>query len=279
VSELEISLTNPAGRKVVLLSRVCPGTTSLNLSFDDAAAAALSCPLTGGGTYRPANPLADLINDQANGNWTLSITDNVAGNGGTLTGWSLELCTVGDVPTPPSSLTILPGTFSNGNTENLLIWLDNSGNETRFEVERAFGTPTNYAAIGTTAANETSFSDRVTASGRYYYRVRACNAVGCSEYASEATILANRNTELLKGIEVYPNPSNGIFKVNVDNGQKGNITLRVTDALGRTVATETVVKGAGALQHQLDLSKLATGVYQLHVDLPNGTAVTRLLKQ
>ncbi|RYU76754.1 T9SS type A sorting domain-containing protein, partial [Hymenobacter persicinus] len=110
-------------------------------------------------------------------------------------------------------------------------------------------------------------------------RVRACNSIGCSAYTTEATVLGNRNEQLLKGIAVYPNPSSGIFKVNVDNGQQGNITLRVTDALGRVVATETLVKGAAALQHQLDLSKLSTGVYQLHLDLPNGTAVTRLMKQ
>ncbi|SHJ10349.1 Por secretion system C-terminal sorting domain-containing protein [Hymenobacter daecheongensis DSM 21074] len=279
VSELEISLTNPAGRSVVLFSRACPGTSNLSLSFDDAAAAALACPLTTGTTYRPANPLAALITDQPNGSWTLRITDNTAGNGGTLTGWSLELCTIGDVPAAPSSLSVLPGTFTNGGTENVILWADNSGNETSFQLERSFNTNTNFQLVSTTGANETNTVDRVTTSGRYYYRVRACNAIGCSAYTTEATVLSNRNTELLKGIEVYPNPSTGIFKVNVDNGQRGNITLRVTDALGRTVATETLVKGAAALQHSLDLSKLNTGVYQLHLDLPNGTAVTRLMKQ
>ncbi|WP_165370561.1 reprolysin-like metallopeptidase [Hymenobacter persicinus] len=279
VGELEITLTNPAGRSAVLVSRACAGTNDISLSFDDAATAALTCPLTGGRTVKPISPLAALLNDPANGNWTLSINDNAAGNGGTLTGWSLELCTVGDVPAAPSSLTIIPGTFSSGGNENLLVWLDNSGNETSFEVERSFNTNTNFQRVTTTAANEANAVDRVTASGRYYYRVRACNSIGCSAYTTEATVLGNRNEQLLKGIAVYPNPSSGIFKVNVDNGQQGNITLRVTDALGRVVATETLVKGAAALQHQLDLSKLSTGVYQLHLDLPNGTAVTRLMKQ
>ncbi|GAA4015612.1 zinc-dependent metalloprotease family protein [Hymenobacter fastidiosus] len=279
VGELEISLTNPAGRTVVLASRVCPGTSDLSLSFDDAAAAALTCPLTGGATYRPANPLAALINDPANGDWTLSINDNAAGNGGTLTGWSLELCTVGDAPAAPSSLTVIAGTFSNGSNENTLIWLDNSTNETSFQVERAFGTNTTFQLVATTGANESNTVDRVTVSGTYYYRVRACNAVGCSAYTTEATVLSNRNAELLQGIDVYPNPSTGVFRLNIDNGRRGNITLRVTDALGRTVAAETLVKGTTALQHQLDLSKLSPGMYQLHLDLPNGTAVTRLLKQ
>ncbi|GAA3951034.1 zinc-dependent metalloprotease family protein [Hymenobacter algoricola] len=279
VGELEITLTNPNGRSVVLLSRACAGTADINLSLDDAATASLPCPLSGGGTYKPANPLAALINDNANGNWVLSINDNAAGNGGTLTGWSLELCTVGDVPAMPSSLTIIPDPFVNGSSQHILTWYDNSTNETRFEVERSFNTNTSYQPLTTTGTNESNTVTSVSVSGRYYYRVRACNAVGCSEYATEATILGNRNAELLKGIAVYPNPSTGIFKVNVDNGQRGNITLRVTDVLGRTVATETMVKGAAALQQQLDLSKLSSGVYQLHLDLPNGTAVTRLIKQ
>ncbi len=102
VSELEISLTNPAGRRAVLFARTCPGTNNLSLSFDDAAAAPLACPLTAGATVRPFNSLGELLNDPATGNWTLTIIDNKPGNGGALTGWSLELCTLDEVPAAPS---------------------------------------------------------------------------------------------------------------------------------------------------------------------------------
>ncbi|MCC6869846.1 MAG: hypothetical protein IT522_13590, partial [Burkholderiales bacterium] len=38
------------------------------------------------------------------------------------------------------------------------------------------------------AAGSTSYDDVVSAAGTYAYRVRACNASGCSAWASTATI-------------------------------------------------------------------------------------------
>ncbi|RSK35995.1 reprolysin-like metallopeptidase [Hymenobacter metallilatus] len=283
VSELEISLTNPAGRRVVLFSRACPGTTNLNLTFDDAATAALACPLSSGATVRPANSLGDLLNSSAAGNWTLTISDNNTSNGGTLTGWTLELCTVGEVPAAPSSLTTLAPTVTAALATIDMIWLDNSGNETGFEIERA-RSGGSFAKIATVPANTTFYTDQVTANGPYCYRVRAVNTTGVSGYSNEscqtvAGITAVRNAALLQGIEVAPNPSAGVFNVRIDNAQRGSITLRVTDALGRQVQAQTLTKGAAALQLPLDLSALSTGVYTLHFDMPNGSTVVRLLKE
>ncbi|AHJ96352.1 reprolysin-like metallopeptidase [Hymenobacter swuensis] len=284
VSELEISLTNPAGRRVVLFSRACPGTANLNLTFDDAATAALACPLTSGATVRPANALGDLLNDPANGNWTLTISDNTAANGGTLTGWTLELCTVGEIPAAPGSLTTLAPTVTATAATIDMIWLDNSGNETGFEIERARTGTAAFARIATVPANTTFYTDQVTANGPYCYRVRAVNATGASGYTNEscqtvAGVTATHNAALLQGIEVSPNPSTSVFNVRVDNAQRGPITLRVTDAVGRQVLTQTLTKGSTALQLPLDLSALRTGVYNLHFDMPNGSTVVRLLKQ
>lgn len=93
------------------------------------------------------------------------------------------------------------------------------------------------------------------------------------------TVLGNKDAALLRGIQVFPNPSTGLFQVNIDNAQRGPITLRVTDALGRTVERSVLNKTSAPLQHALDLSKLSTGMYQLHLDMPEGTAVVKLLKQ
>lgn len=283
VSELEISLTNPAGVRVVLFSRQCAGTSGLNLSFDDAATAAVACPLVSGSTVRPASPLSALLNSSAAGNWTLTISDNNTSNGGSLTGWTLELCTIAEAPSAPSSLTTLPPTVAGNRASIDVIWVDNSTNESGFELERSTDGGT-FTRITTTAASTTFYTDQVTTNARYCYRVRAVNVTGSSAYSNEScqtvsTITATRNAALLQGVEIYPNPSTGIFNVKVDNAQRGAITLRVTDALGRTITSKTLTKGATPLQHTLDLSNLSTGVYNLHFDMPDGSTVTRLLKQ
>jgi subtilisin-like proprotein convertase family protein len=284
VSELTISLTNPAGRTAILLANACPGTANINLNLSDAAATAITCPLTGSPTYRPANSLADLLNDVATGNWTLTITDNTPANGGELTGWGLELCTLGEVPATPNPLTAIPIGVTNNVANVTLVWVDNATNETGYQLERTGAGNTTYQVIATLPANTTFYGDQIAGSnGVYCYRVRASNAVGNSAYSTEAcvniTVLGNQNAALLRGVEVFPNPSTGLFQVNVDNAQRGAVTLRVTDALGRTVEQVTLNKSGAPLHHSLNLSKLSNGLYQLHLDMPEGTAVVKLLKQ
>ncbi|MDF7810127.1 reprolysin-like metallopeptidase [Hymenobacter sp. YC55] len=285
VGELTVSLTNPAGRTVVLLANVCPGTANLNLNLSDAAGTALTCPRTDGATYRPASSFAELLNDPANGNWTLTVTDNTPGNGGTLTGWSLELCTIGELPAVPTALTALLNGGTNTATNVNLVWLDNANNETSYQIEQAGPNSTTYQLLATVPANTTFTSTQISGAigTRYCYRIRAVNATGVSAYSNEScvtiTVLGNKDAALLRGVQVFPNPSTGLFQVNIDNAQRGPITLRVTDALGRTVERTVLNKTNAPLQHALDLGKLSTGMYQLHLDMPEGTAVVKLLKQ
>jgi subtilisin-like proprotein convertase family protein len=284
VGELTISLTNPVGRTAVLLANVCPGTANIDLNLSDAAATALTCPLTGNATYRPANSLAALLNDPANGNWTLTIADNTPGNGGDLTGWGLELCTFGEAPVAPNPLTAIPTGVTNNQAGVTLVWVDNSTNETAYQLERTGAGNTNYQVIATLPANTTFYSDQISGTnGQYCYRVRGTNANGNSPYSNETcvsiTVLGKQNAALLRGVEVFPNPSTGLFQVNVDNAQRGAFTLRVTDALGRTVEQVTLNKNGAPLHHSLNLSKLSNGLYHLHLDMPEGTAVVKLLKE
>ncbi|MBC8081684.1 MAG: proprotein convertase P-domain-containing protein, partial [Hymenobacter sp.] len=283
MGELTVSLTNPAGRTVVLLANACPGTANTNVNLSDAAAA-VTCPLTGGATYRPANSLAELLNDPANGNWTLTISDNTPANGGDLTGWGLELCTLAEGPAAPSSLTTVVTSVANNVANVTVVWADNANNETGYQVERTGANNSAYQLVATLPANATFYPGQISgANGTYCYRVRAVNATGSSAYSNEScvtiTTLANRNAALLRGVEIFPNPSTGLFQVNVDNAQRGPITLRVTDALGRTVGRILLNKTGAPLQHTLDLSKLSAGLYQLHLDMPAGTAVVKLLKE
>lgn len=97
--------------------------------------------------------------------------------------------------------------------------------------------------------------------------------------STAACPLASITPGVLKGVEVFPNPSAGVFQLQINNAQRGAVQLHVTDALGRTMLTQKLTKNGAALQHTVDLSQLVNGVYQLHLALPDGSTVTRLLKQ
>jgi inhibitor of cysteine peptidase len=69
-----------------------------------------------------------------------------------------------------------------------LTWSDNSSNETGFKIERSPDGSTNWQQIGTVGANVTEFAnDGLPSETQFYYRVRAYNTYGDSEYTNVAT--------------------------------------------------------------------------------------------
>ncbi|HVT90261.1 MAG TPA: NPCBM/NEW2 domain-containing protein, partial [Tepidisphaeraceae bacterium] len=85
-------------------------------------------------------------------------------------------------PTDPTTLVATPVSYQQVN----LTWVDTSGNETGFRVERKTGSGGTYAQIADLAANTQSYSDTtVAANTTYYYRVYAYNLGGNSGYTNE----------------------------------------------------------------------------------------------
>ncbi|MEN8156698.1 MAG: T9SS type A sorting domain-containing protein [Bacteroidota bacterium] len=87
--------------------------------------------------------------------------------------------------------------FTNVTDSSMRVtWVDNSDNETGFVVERSLAAEGPFAEIGTTGVDTAFFDDSgledVTT---YYYRVKAVNATGMSEYisGSETTLLSPPN--------------------------------------------------------------------------------------
>lgn len=100
IGDIELDLQSPSGTIVQLLWDPCDGNVqyqNLNLGFDDAAApGVIPCPPTSGFLYIPRQPLATFAGENQAGTWTLIVRDDFTGDGGSLTGWSLEICTLSD---------------------------------------------------------------------------------------------------------------------------------------------------------------------------------------
>ena len=97
INDLTVTLSNPLGSSNVLWSAICNDENDFDVNFDDAATpGGLPCPPTGGGTYQPSAPLSVYNGTDPNGNWTLTISDSFAQDGGNLLTWGLEVCAAVD---------------------------------------------------------------------------------------------------------------------------------------------------------------------------------------
>lgn len=145
----------------------------------------------------------DLL--EAGSGWSISVAYDI-NDAGQIAGYARNLSTgvtaavrlspVGtlQVPTAPSGLTATPYAATTSAEQNRidLRWIDNSTNETGFEVERrqvdGLGAPlTAFARLVTQNPNITFYTDfDLTLGTRYEYRVRALSLAGPSAYSASA---------------------------------------------------------------------------------------------
>ena len=77
---------------------------------------------------------------------------------------------------------------------------------------------------------------------------------------------------------VYPNPSSGLFTIDLSNANLTNATIIVSDLQGRTIVSE-LVSSENELTHTVDLSSFESGVYIMTINSDYGIQTVRLLKQ
>ena len=79
-------------------------------------------------------------------------------------------------------------------------------------------------------------------------------------------------------IDVYPNPSNGLFSVSVD-GIDGIINMIVYDSRGREIISESMVLNGQKSINDIDLNNYSDGVYTLQLSSKSGNYTTKLVKK
>ncbi len=91
-------------------------------------------------------------------------------------------------PTAPQAPTSLTVSQPGGTRDALLQWTDNADNEDDYRIERSGTGGATWIEIAVLGPNATSHVDTPPNEPVYTYRVRACNAVGCSAYSNTASI-------------------------------------------------------------------------------------------
>jgi hypothetical protein len=167
-------------------------------------------------------------------------------------------------PTPtPAAPTNLTATAASSSQINL-SWTDNSNNETGFKIERS-SNGTNFTQIATVAANIKAYTDTgLTASTKYYYRVRAYNSAGNSAYSNTASATTLPTppaapTNLI-GLAISPSQVDLLWTDN-SNNETGFKIERSTDG---TTFTQVATVGANVTTYSdTGLAALTTYYYRM----------------
>lgn len=117
-----------------------------------------------------------------------------------------------------------------------------------------------------------------TSNGNFTITLTATNSCGNNQATQSVTITGvfiapvENNMEF----EVYPNPSSGVFNLEVTNTTTKQVIVRVFDLSGKMVYNEPINEGNSVIRKSLDLSGLAKGVYTLHLNSEAGNGIQRL---
>lgn len=207
-----------------------------------------------------------------------------------------DISGLGDIAPLPVELTTFTANVFDGKVN--LRWatateVDNYG----FEVQRsAFSNQrtANWETIGfveghgnSNSPKEYTFTDEITAPGKYSYRLKQIDTDGSFEYSNTVTVNAGEIIpEKFELSQNYPNPFNPVTKIQYsipaviasEAKQSVNATLKVYDIIGREVAVlVNESKEAGVYEVEFDATKLSSGLYFYSLSAAGKTITKKMM--
>lgn len=110
------------------------------------------------------------------------------------------------------------------------------------------------------------------------YKVKVKDAIGlCSSTSQNVFVGINEYSNGINYI-VYPNPTSSSTTLVLQTNEQDDITIEITDAIGKKVYTQTYPSFMGGLEVALDLSVYPKGVYSLNVKNSKGNASKKIVR-
>ncbi|HKR05461.1 MAG TPA: PKD domain-containing protein [Bacteroidia bacterium] len=176
-------------------------------------------------------------------------------------------------PRTPVTVTVDPAptaAFSTSNVLSTYTFTDNSTGATSWFWD--FGDGTNTTGQGPVVHT-------YTANGTYVVMLIVSNG-NCQDTAYFTIVVTTVGIEQLQNeslLTVYPNPAVGAFTVNWNQPEREQISISLTDQLGRTVFGSTAqIMNPGSHSMKISTTGFADGIYFLQLKGENSSAVKKI---
>jgi hypothetical protein len=129
----------------------------------------------------------------------------------------------------------------------------------------------------TTETHNYNYTINELGTGNYSFRLKQMDYDGSFAYSGviESEITGNLNFELYQN---YPNPFNPSTEILYSVKERGIVSIRIYDMLGREISTiVNEIKDAGLHSVKFDGSSLASGVYMYSISVNDYNAVRKMI--
>ncbi|MBC7865293.1 MAG: DUF3494 domain-containing protein [Bacteroidia bacterium] len=109
---------------------------------------------------------------------------------------------------------------------------------------------------------DTTQAITITSSGQYYVTVTTANGCSASD-TFNVSVLAGIAENINEGFHpnIYPNPGNGNFTLSFDTEERGNVEIKIMNAIGLVVYSEKLENFKGVYHKKISLENSAAGIY------------------
>lgn len=169
----------------------------------------------------------------------------------------------------------------------LLLWRA-AESASSYHLQVAINRTFSSATVDTTVADTLLQLRPLEANTRFYWRVRAENQYGTSDYSMTAAFMTGDQVSAVSGFkgmtvefnlqQNYPNPFNPTTTISFSLPTRSEIRLVLLNVLGKKVMNIAEGNFATGIHHvQLNASHLAAGIYFYRLEAGNFTATEKLI--
>lgn len=194
-----------------------------------------------------------------------------------------DSCAAGDVSTwaGPFSVTTAPAPVATASA----TWTLGTVTATDAQVNFNAGASVNATGYSWDFGNSTTGTGvtptaTYTANGVYNVTLTVTGDCGATDDTTFAVTVAGIGLEEsgLVSLNIFPNPTAGQLRVSMLAGFGGEMSIRVTSALGQEMIRETWISGGGQEDRMINLSSHPAGIYFVTIQTEKGSVTRRVTK-